>query len=85
MGRMVAHGDPALAGQSKLLSRRSLLSALFAVGTVTGAAAVLAPVTLSKADSQTYSGRSISIIPPHRGPQQKRRAKRRRHPREQIR
>jgi hypothetical protein len=45
-----------------MLSRRSLLTALFATGVVTGLATAIATAAPFQAETQTHSGRSIAVM-----------------------
>jgi hypothetical protein len=45
-----------------MLSRRALLTALFATGVVTGLATAIATAAPSQAETQTHSGRSIAVM-----------------------
>jgi hypothetical protein len=45
-----------------MLSRRSLVIALFATGVITGLATAIAAAAPSQAEAQTHSGRSIAVM-----------------------
>ena len=45
-----------------MLSRRALLTALFATGVVTGLATAIATAVPYQAETQTHAGRSIAVM-----------------------